>query len=794
VKPPSSALAPRDAALLVGLLAVFAGCFALHLIQEFRGALGWVPMYVRSAQSADDFPRVRSFWSAEDAAVTGLVAGDALLAVDDESLRGAGRLDFLTRIYRAGAGGRTPSLQARGAAGTHEVAFPLRRLPLPGRSSVIALAFVALGALTFWRTRGFGPARLVFGCCFGYALHWSYFFGAPKPQLVAGICALGVGLGVAQPLALRAVLTFPVETASRSTAARLAPWSFALCGLGAMTWAFGVPLPPRWGLPIVAGGTVLWALAVFFLLARNFRRAGPTGRRQIKWVLIGIYLGLTPPLVAGAATLIDRNLWWLYELSLGSVLAIPIGLFIAVSRDHLFDVDRLISAAATYTILSIALVAGLLLGVPRLARATSDWIEPGVSQALLSFIAAALVVGGRARLEARVQRWLFRERTALQQGAYALRRALSACSKPTETLEVLGERLNALLAPVSAVIYGCTGDEFAPVFARGPAVAPSFRVHGALSRALAGRAAPLRLPERRGHRFWWELDPEERGALRAMGTAVLLPLQQGSGLGGFVCLGDKRSGDLYTQADLALLASIADKASDELMRYRDREVLEAERAMSARLRRFVPGAIAEQLERGSSLDASEQIVTVLFVDLRGYSPLAERRSPEAIFSVVSAYTGAVSRLVRAQGGTVVEFNGDGMMVVFGAPDPLPGKERAALLAALSIRQEVRRPLARSPGEMAETLDVGIGIATGPAYVGPIQGADRAIWSALGNTTNLAARLQTLTREHRASVALDDVTYRASGADALGFTSIGMVGIRGRSAPVQVYTLPLEEKS
>jgi class 3 adenylate cyclase len=126
------------------------------------------------------------------------------------------------------------------------------------------------------------------------------------------------------------------------------------------------------------------------------------------------------------------------------------------------------------------------------------------------------------------------------------------------------------------------------------------------------------------------------------------------------------------------------------------------------------------------------------------------------------------------------------MAVFGAPLPLPDKERAAVETALAIRERVR---ALRFGEEGQALDVGIGIATGPAYVGSIQAVDRAIWSALGNTTNLAARLQALTREQEASVALDETTRRRAGAAAAAFASIGIVPIRGRR-PIEVFTLGL----
>jgi class 3 adenylate cyclase len=77
-------------------------------------------------------------------------------------------------------------------------------------------------------------------------------------------------------------------------------------------------------------------------------------------------------------------------------------------------------------------------------------------------------------------------------------------------------------------------------------------------------------------------------------------------------------------------------------------------------------------------------------------------------------------------------------------------------------------------------------------VGSIQAVDRAIWSALGNTTNLASRLQTLAREHTAGVAIDERTRSAAAHAARDFVSIGIVPIRGRSEPVEVFTLSTEE--
>jgi class 3 adenylate cyclase len=779
-----------DAVLLALLVAGFAVCFALHVGRARRAGLAWVPVYTTTGSGKAGFPVVSGFWSPEIAADSGLAIGDDLVAVGTTSLLGAGRLALLTRIYRHADARQRVILGVRSAGTLRTVQLQLLTVPLAWHTTLFALAFPLLGALAFWRTRGFGPTRLFFFCALAYGLHWAYFWGGRPQQTLAGIAAFTLGPTLALPLAIRLALSFPPECASRSQLARIAPWAFGLAGLGGATWAFGLPFPWRWGLPLALGGTLAWGCVLLALLTRNFRRAGPTGQRQIKWVLIGVYLGLVPPLLASGVVLLDRDLWWLYELSLVCILCIPLGLLVAFSRDHLFDVDRLISAAATYTILSVLLITGLLIAVPWLTKATAGVVDARWSQAGLSLAIAVAVVGVRSRLAPWIDRLLFRERAALESGALALRQDLARCATPTELLETLGDRLDTLLAPLCITLYTVDRDELIPVLVRGPAAAPTLQCGGSLAAQLAHAAAPLRVPARRHARLWRALSVEETRALEAMGLAVLAPLRTPEGLAGFVGLGEKRSGDVYTETDLALLGSIADKASDELSRFRERERHEAEREMGARLRRYVPGALAEHLERGGELQPSERDVTVLFVDIRGYTRLAESRAPQAIFRAISAYTQLVSSVVREAGGTVVEFNGDGMMAVFGAPESHPHKERAAVDAARRIHERVRALTfdADGNGSAPAAIDVGIGVASGPAYVGPIQAADRAIWSALGNTTNLAARLQALTRGRDASIAIDEATFSGAGAAARDhFASIGMVSVRGRSVPVEVFT-------
>ncbi len=185
---------------------------------------------------------------------------------------------------------------------------------------------------------------------------------------------------------------------------------------------------------------------------------------------------------------------------------------------------------------------------------------------------------------------------------------------------------------------------------------------------------------------------------------------------------------------------------------------------------------------------------MLFVDLRGYTGFSESRRAEEIFSTVNRYTETVSQIVQKHAGSVVEFNGDGMMAVFGAPQELAHKERAVVEAGREIVEAVAAlPVEDARGAPAK-LSVGVGIATGEAFVGNIQAVDRMIWTAIGNTTNLAARLQSLTRDVDAALVIDHPTWERAQPAAAGFEKRPGVPIRGLRETQDVYALPMRSGS
>ena len=179
-----------------------------------------------------------------------------------------------------------------------------------------------------------------------------------------------------------------------------------------------MPLPPELGFRAVFVVNVVFIATLLVVLTRNFRRAGPFGRRQLKWVVLGIYVGTVPVLLTDVVTAVAPPLWWLHEVAVIAEIFIPLCVLIAIVRANYFDVDQLITGMAVYSLLSILLLAAVLTVVPQLARspARRSNLDPNTGQLVLSVVVAAGLVPGHRFFRPRVERVLFRERHALREG------------------------------------------------------------------------------------------------------------------------------------------------------------------------------------------------------------------------------------------------------------------------------------------------------------------------------------------------------------------------------------------
>ena len=778
----------REGMVLALLIAVLAIAGVLYLREALRGGPWRAPVIVAPPEAPDANPLVVALGPGAGPDATTLRPGDRLIRAGPRELAGAWPWQVYAALNAEADSLGLVELAVERDGARFLSAVSVAPLPHTWRDALLGVCFAVTGLLVLRRAPASPMARSFAAAGLVWAIAQLEFPGAAPAQTYFYLAARALAGCFWGPLMVLAAIRFPEGAWPAGRPLPRWPWLFAAMGPLWTSYFMGIPFPTSFALranPTLASAVIA---AVLVVATRNYALAAPLGRRQVKWVLLGCYFGLLPSLAGTLVVALRPELTGFWFATQAALFAIPIAILIAVTRSNLLDIDRLISGTASYTLLMVVLGGAALVVVPWLAEQASRraGIEKEVAQVGLGIALAFAAVRLEPRLRPHFERLFFAERHTFQAGIDQLVSDLSRQSDASSIASLLGDRLDGLIGPEFCVIYARGSDAFAPIFTRRCAITPHFEASSPLLAALAERSSAVDLERDRAVAARGAA--ADRGALAGLDAAVLVPVVRDGALLAFVALGRKGSGDIYTSTDLALLGMVGGSVAASIRRFDDEVMLRDARALQERLRQYVPASIADHLADGRELEPGERPISVLFADLRGYTSLAEGRGAEEIFRIVSAYTETVTRVVTQHGGTVVEFNGDGMMAVFGAPDPLPDKERRALAAARQIVSEVSglRGLALGPG--GGRVSVGVGLATGAAYVGAIRSVDRYIWSAIGNTTNLAARLQALSRELDAPIVIDDETHRAAHEQARDFERRPGTAIRGLRNAHDVFVL------
>lgn len=216
-------------------------------------------------------------------------------------------------------------------------------------------------------------------------------------------------------------------------------------------------------------------------------------------------------------------------------------------------------------------------------------------------------------------------------------------------------------------------------------------------------------------------------------------------------------------------------------------VLELDRRRG--LERFLPPTVVERVIVGDrlSLEGERRTATILFTDLRGSTTLAERLSPEAAVATVNAYLRAMARAVIDEGGILDKFTGDGIMSIFGAmADPASGAAAAAR-AALRMRTDIAAINAERAARGEPVIGYGVGINTGEVVLGAVGLPERSDYTAMGDTVNTAARMESLTKELHVDVVISESAAQHM-KDGIALRPLGDASVKGKSAPVAVFTI------
>ena len=206
-----------------------------------------------------------------------------------------------------------------------------------------------------------------------------------------------------------------------------------------------------------------------------------------------------------------------------------------------------------------------------------------------------------------------------------------------------------------------------------------------------------------------------------------------------------------------------------------------------RLKRFFSPQLAEAIVSGGTEDplkSHRRDITVVFLDLRGFTAFAETAEPEEVMAVLREYHAEMGKLILQWEGTLERFTGDGMMIFFNDPTPVPDPAERAVRMAAAMRERVAE-LAVGWKKAGFDLDFGIGIAHGYATLGAIGFEGRVDYGAIGTVTNLAARLCAEAQPGQVLLTQRVLTT----VDALVEAEpVGDVSLKGISRPVKIFNL------
>lgn len=204
---------------------------------------------------------------------------------------------------------------------------------------------------------------------------------------------------------------------------------------------------------------------------------------------------------------------------------------------------------------------------------------------------------------------------------------------------------------------------------------------------------------------------------------------------------------------------------------------------------YVTPEVAEHaIQHGAELGGQLTSASVLFSDIRGFTSLTETQAPEALIALLNRYFQAMSGVVAVHGGLVNKFGGDSLLAVFGTPMN-PDAEHAwkAVQAAQAMQAALEQFNTDQVQRGEPQLRIGVGVASGPVVAGNVGSQKRMEYTVIGDTVNLASRLQSMTKELGVTVLLSGLTAQAV-KDRVPMEAIGRLEVRGKQEAVEVFKL------
>ncbi len=258
-------------------------------------------------------------------------------------------------------------------------------------------------------------------------------------------------------------------------------------------------------------------------------------------------------------------------------------------------------------------------------------------------------------------------------------------------------------------------------------------------------------------------------------SAMCVPLLGTLGVTGTIYADSLNAEQQFTQDELNLLTTIGNLTAIALEGANLRDKIRKEKEVRLRLTRYhSPQVVEEIIKDRATCEVKESTITVLFIDIQGFTRLSEQFGPIGTSALLNEYFDIITKIVFRYNGSIDKFIGDAAMAIFGAPLHKRNYTEMAVRAAVDIMREIRK---------LNKYDIRIGINTGHAVIGNIGSSERIEYTAIGDTVNIASRLEKLAGPGQ--IYVGDTTYEQIKGN-FNTKAVGNQKLRGKSAEVKVY--------